>query len=108
MHALSHLILETISIISIVFAAVFSIFALRRFLSGEFYNIAKWITYSFVLLAIHKITEETGNLTEGIYQEVFMYVDHLSFLAGVLCAIRAAYLLYGFSKVYGFREKPRK
>jgi len=103
-----HLILAYSTIIAIVSAASFSVFALKRFLPGEFYNITKWVTYSYVLLAIYKTIEEVGSLIGGAYTETFHIVEDTLFFAVVLCAIRSAYLFYTFSKVYGFRAKQKR
>lgn len=107
MDFLFELIISYVSVISIISAAIFSVFALRRFLSGEFFNIAKWVTYSYVFLAIYKTAEEASRLVSA-YEDAFEYAEYIFFLAGVLCAIRSAYLLYKFSKVYGFKSKQRK
>ena len=101
-----NLLLNVLKIGLPVGAAVFSVIALRRFTKGEFYNIIKWITYSYVLIAIYKIIETSSELMT-MPEETTNILENVFFIGAMLFVFRAAYLIYKFSETYGFRRSSK-
>ncbi len=102
-----HSNIEIVSIAALIISAFFLAVASRRFHRGEFYNIVKWMTHSIGFFALYKFVEKGGAwiAEDSVFKDVIMYVEHGSLLAGVFCVFRTAYLLYTFSKLYGFKAK---
>ena len=101
-----NLLLDVMKIVLPIGAAVFSVIALRRFTKGEFYNIIKWITYSYVFIAIYKVIETSSELMI-MPEETTNILENVFFIGAMLFVFRAAYLIYKFSETYGFRRSSK-
>ena len=79
-------------------------FAYERFNAGDMKNIIKWLIYSYFLVGSSRAIEIASNYIAFKYA----IVSYLLFLLGFISFGYASFLIYRFSRIYGFAEAKRR
>jgi len=98
----------TLMIVYYIVAVVLMTISTKRFLKGDFRRILTWIVAAFWIMALPYmllIMKEMGVSDPSVDLGWLIY---LSLVLSGLCILKAAMLLYKFSKIFGFAEKPKK
>lgn len=90
--------------IALVIASVFY-YSSRKFLKGEFKGFINWIVaaaVAFTFGAFLNVLYVVSSMTGSIYAPMLLISTGIAFVLTSLCFVRAALLLLGISKVFGF------